>query len=197
MTDLFQDVRYAIRTLRHNLGFTLVAVLALALGIGAKSTIFITVNAMLLRPLPFPDLDRVVAVWGTAPAQHEERLSATPGDFHDWSEQSRSLDLAAGHGWDANLTGNGLPERLEGYQVTERFFPLLGMPAMLGRTFTPEEQQPGRADVVVLSYGLWKNRFRADPNIVGRTLTLNGKNVTVVGVMPRDFDYPMAASIWA
>jgi putative ABC transport system permease protein len=198
MTDLFQDLRYAVRTLRKNLAFTLVALLALALGIGANSTIFITVNAMLLRPLPFHDLGRVTAVWGTAPRQHEDRLSVSPADFRDWSEQSTSFEaLAAGHGWDANLTGDGLPERLEGYQVTAQFFSVLDMPPMLGRTFTPEEQQPGRADVVVLSYALWKNRFHNDGGIIGRPLTLNGKSMTVAGVMPREFDYPMASAIWA
>lgn len=194
--NVLQDVRYALRMLRKNHGYTLVAVIALALGIGANSTIFITVNAMLLRPLPFHDLDRVVSVWGTMPALNERRISVSPADFREWREQNNAFEgLAAGHGWDANLTGSGLPERLEGYQVTGDFFPLLGMPPMLGRTINAADIQSADR-VVVLSYALWKNRFASDGAMVGKTITLNGQEMTVVGVMGRDFDYPLGATIW-
>src|ERR1051325_5985807 len=110
--NVLQDVRYALRMLRKNFGYTLVAVVALALGIGANSTVFVTINAMLLRPMPFRDLDRVVAVWTTIPSRHARRVSVSPADFREWREQNTAFErLAAGHGWDANLTGNGTPER--------------------------------------------------------------------------------------
>lgn len=183
--------------MRKNPGYALVAILALAIGIGANSTVFVTVNAMLLRPLPFRDLDRVVAVWTTVPAQHEDHVSVTPADFHSWREQATAFDgIAAGHGWNANLTGKGLPERLEGYQVTGDFFRMLGIKPMLGRAVEESDQEPGNNRVVVLSYGLWKNRFASDAAIVGRSITLNGQAMTVVGVMPREFDFPLATAIW-
>src|ERR1041384_5766557 len=120
--------------LRKNFGYTRVAVFALALGIGANSTVCVTINAMLLRPMPFRDLDRVVAVWTTIPSRHARRVSVSPADFREWREQNTAFErLAAGHGWDANLTGNGTPERVEGYQVTGDFFSLLGISPMLDR----------------------------------------------------------------
>ena len=198
MTNLLQDIRYALRTLRKNPGYSLVAILALALGIGANSHVFVTVNAMLLRPFPFRDLDRVVAIWTTVPAQHASRVSVTPYDFRQWRAQASDFEnIAASHGWDANLTGAGLPERLEGYQVTGDFFRLLGIQPMLGRTISEDDQQPGKNRVVVLSYAAWKNRFAADAGIVGKNITLNGQEMTVVGVMPREFDFPLGCKIWA
>lgn len=198
ISNLLQDCRYAVRTLRKSPGFTLVALLALALGIGATSTVFITVNAMLLRPFPFRDLNRIVAVWTTIPARQARRVSVAPADFRDWHEQNTAFDgLAAGHGWDANLTGSGLPERLEGYQVTADFFPLLGSSPLLGRYINGDDQRPGNERVVVLSYAVWKNRFAENASIVGKTITLNGREMTVIGVMPRDFDFPLGTSIWS
>jgi putative ABC transport system permease protein len=183
--------------LRKNSGYSLVAVIALALGIGANSTVFVTVNAMLLRPMPFRDLDRVVAVWTTVPARHVRRSSVSPADYREWREQNTVFThLAAGHAWDANLTGNGLPERVEGYQVTGDYFPLLGIEPILGRAINEDDQQPGRNRVVVLSYRLWKNRFAGDKGMVGKNLTLNGQELTVVGVMPREFDFPLGTGVW-
>lgn len=195
--NFLQDVRYALRMLRKHPGYSLVAVIALALGIGANSTVFVTVNAMLLRPMPFRDLDRVVAVWTTVPARHVRRSSVSPADFREWREQNTVFtQLATGHGWDANLTGTGLPERVEGYQVTGDYFQLLGIQPMLGRTINEDDQQAGKNRVVVLGYRLWKNRFASDTGIVGKNITLNGQEMTVVGVMPREFDFPLGTGVW-
>jgi putative ABC transport system permease protein len=179
-------------------GFTAVAVIALALGIGANTAVFSIVNAMLLHPFAFKHLDRIVAVRETVPKQNENHIKAAPANFRDWREQSRGFDmLAAGHGWDVNLTGAGVAERVEGYQVTADFFPLLGMPPQFGRAITAGDFQPGHTTVVVLSYGFWQRHLGADRGIVGKSLHLNGQEFTVTGIMPADFDYPVGAEAWA
>ena len=150
MNGLLQDFRFALRQLRKNPGFTAVAVITLALGIGANTTVFSTVNAMLLRPFPFPNLDRIVTVWETAPQY--DHLSPAPANFLDWSEQSTQFEeLAAVHGWDANLTGGNLAEHVEGSQVSAEFFSLLGMPAQTGRYIGPADFRGGVAPVAVVS----------------------------------------------
>src|ERR1700694_4317072 len=127
MSWIFQDVRYGLRILRKRPAFTAIAVITLALGIGANTTTFSTVNAMLLRPFPFPNLDRIVTVWETAPQQNDTHLSPAPANFRDWSERSPQFSqLAAVRGWDANLTGGNVAEHVEGAQVTAGFFGLLG-----------------------------------------------------------------------
>src|ERR1700681_3444615 len=151
MTNLLQDVRFGVRLLRKRPGFTAVAVITLALGIGANTTVFNSVNAMLLRPFPFPRLDRIVTVWETVPKQSDQ-LSAAPANFRDWSEQSTQFSqLAAVRGWDANLTGGNVAEHVEGAQVTAGFFALLGMSAQLGRQIGSADFQGGVAPVVVIS----------------------------------------------
>jgi putative ABC transport system permease protein len=198
MRALFQDVRYGIRMLAKNPGFTAVAVMALALGIGANTAVFSIVNAMLIRPFAFPHLDRIVGVWETVPKQNENHIKAAPANFRDWTEQSKGFEmLAAGHGWDVNLTGTGVAERVEGYQVTAGFFALLGMPPQLGRAITAGDFQPGHTSVAVLSWGFWQRHLGADPGIVGKSLHLNGQEFTVIGIMPADFDYPVGAEAWA
>jgi putative ABC transport system permease protein len=184
--------------LAKNPGFTAVAVIALALGIGANTVIFSSVNAMLLHPFAFKHLDRIVAVRETVPRQNENHVKAAPANFRDWKDQSKGFDmLAAGHGWDVNLTGAGVAERVEGYQVTAGFFPLLGMPPQFGRAITAGDFEAGHTSVVVLSYGLWQRHLGADLGIVGKSLHLNGLEFTVVGIMPADFDYPVGAEAWA
>jgi putative ABC transport system permease protein len=198
MNALIQDLKYGLRVLAKNPGFTTVAVIALALGIGANTSIFSTVNAMLLHPFAFKHLDRIVTVWETVPKQNENHIKAAPANFRDWREQSKGFDmLAAGHRWDVNLTGAAVAERVEGYQVTAGFFPLLGMPPQFGRAITAGDFEPGHTSVVVLSYGLWQRHLGADPAIVGKSLHLNGEEFTVVGIMPVDFDYPVGAEAWA
>jgi len=198
MSTLLQDVRYAIRMLAKSPGFTAVAVMALALGIGANTVMFSSVNGMLLHPFLFKDLHRIVDVWETAPKQNEYQIRAAPANLRDWQERSRGFEmLAASHGWDVNLTGAGVAERVEGYQVTSGFFPLLGMPPQFGRAISAEDFKPGHASVVVLSHGFWQRHLGADPGVVGESLHLNGQTFTVIGIMPADFDYPVGSEAWA
>ena len=198
MGTLMQDLKFGLRMLAKNPDFSAVAVLTLALGIGANTAIFSSVNAMLLRPFAFKDLDRIVVVWEAAPKQDERHISASPANFRDWREQTKTFDLlAAHHGWSVNLTGAGLAERVEGYQVTSDFFSALGMPAQLGRTIGAGDFQSGYTKVVNLSRGFWEEKLGADPMIIGKTLLLDGEKFTVIGVMPPDFDFPVGAKAWA
>jgi putative ABC transport system permease protein len=198
MNTLVQDVRYALRMLAKNPAFTAVAVIALALGIGANTVMFSSVNGMLLHPFAFKDLNRIVDIWETAPKQNVYHVKAAPANLRDWKEQNKSLEgLAASHGWSANLTGTGVAERVEGYQVTEGFFSLLGMPAQLGRSITSSDFEPGHSSVVVLSHGFWQSHVGSEPSIVGKSLHLNGQEFTVIGIMPADFDYPVGSEAWA
>lgn len=197
MESLLQDVRYGLRMLRNSPGFTAVAVLTFALGIGANTTTFSSVNAMLLRPFPFPRLNRVVEVWETAPKQDELRISAAPANFLDWAEQSKEFEgLAAGHGWNVNLTGSGVAERVEAYQVTADFFRLAGVAPQMGRTIGTADFTNGVAPIVVLSHGFWERHLGSDANIVGKTLLLDGRKFTVVGVTAPEFDFPVGAEAW-
>ena len=195
MAGLMQDFRFALRQLRKNPGFTAVAVITLALGIGANTTVFSTVNAMLLRPFPFPHLDRIVSVWETAPQYNH--LSPAPADFLDWSEQSTQFEkLAAVHGWDANLTGGNLAEHVEASQVTADFFSLLGMPTQAGRYISPADFSGSVEPVVVVSHGFWQQHLGSDPTLVGKQLLLNGEPFTVIGIASADVDFPTGSKIW-
>ncbi len=197
MTGLLQDVRYGLRMLWRRPGFTAVAVITLALGIGASTTTFSTVNAMLQRPFPFPNLNRIVTVWETAPKQDDNHLSPAPANFRDWTEQSTQIDqLSAVRGWDANLTRGDVAEHVEGSQVTANFFSLLGMGPQLGRYIGSTDFQGGVAPVVVISYGFWQQHLGADPGIVGRQLLLNGQKFTVVGIASADLDFPTGSKVW-
>ena len=195
--SVISDCRYGVRQLRKNPGFTIVAVLTLALGIGANTAIFSDVNALVLRPFSLPDLDRVVAIWETVPKEDAYNIKAAPANFRDWIEQSRSFEyLAASHGWDANLTGEGVAERVEGYQVTSNFFPLLGVPMELGRQIASVDFQQGAAAVVILSHGFWQRHLGGDQSVVGKSLLLNGRKFTVIGVAGPDLDFPAGAQVW-
>ena len=197
MNGLLQDLRYALRQLRKSPGFTAVAVITLALGIGANTTMFSTVNAMLLRPFPFPHLDRIVSVWESVPKQNDYRMDAAPANFRDWSEQNQGFEqLAAVQGWDANLTGGSVAQHVEGFRVTSGFFPLLGMPMQLGRSIGSADFQPGAPQVVVVKYGFWQQHLGSDPGIVGKQLLLNGEKFTVAGVTSPEFDFPPGTQVW-
>lgn len=196
--NLRQNLQYALRQSRKNPGFTAVAVITLALGIGANTAIFSNVNALLLRPFDLPDLNRVVAIWETVPKENITQAKAAPANFRDWREQGRSFDqLAAVQGWDANLTGEGIAERAEGYRVTSDFFSLLGIPPMLGRNIGESDFQQGAAPVVVLSQKFWRKHLGGDAGIVGKNLLLNGERFTVVGVARQEVDFPAGADVWA
>jgi len=184
------DLKFAFRQLLKNPGFTAVAVLTLALGIGANTAIFSVVNATLLSSLPFRDANRIVAIWTRD--RSGDRSPVAPADFVDWRNQTQLFDqLAALRFWEANLSGVGDPERIPAGRVTANIFDLLGATAALGRTFLVEEDQEGQDRVIVISDGLWKRRFNADASVIGRSLVLNGVSRTVVGVMPPDFRLPL------
>lgn len=191
LADLRQDLRYGLRTLIKNPAFTIVAVIALTLGIGANSAIFSVVNTVLLRPLPYKDPDRLMMVWEDASKQGFPHNTPAPANFIDWRNQNQVFEgMAALHRQSYNLTGSGEPERIDGRRVSANLFELLGVQPLKGRWFLPEEDQPGANRVVILSHRLWQRRFASDENIVGKTLTLNGQNFTAVGVMPRQFEFP-------
>jgi putative ABC transport system permease protein len=197
MNGLVQDIRYALRMLRKNPGFAALAVFTLALGIGANTAIFSNVNALVLRPFALPDLDRVVAIWETAPQQDASSVKVAPANFRDWTEQSASFEhLAAVHGWNANLTGDGVAERVEGYRVTADFFSLLGLSPQLGRQIGPIDFQHGIAPVVVISHGFWQRHLGGDAGVAGKSLLLNGEKFTVIGVAGPDADFPAGAEVW-
>jgi putative ABC transport system permease protein len=198
MNGLLQDLRYGVRMLWKQPGFTLVAVLTLALGIGANTAIFSVVNAVLLQPLPYGDPDRLVWMWGDI-RNGGNRASVSPPDFLDYRAQNSVFEqFGASFTVDssANLTGSGEPERLTSRLVTANYFDVLGVRPLYGRGFTAEEERFGRHRVTVLSYGLWQRRFGADQAIVGREITLNDEPYTVIGIMPPDFRAPLAAELW-
>jgi putative ABC transport system permease protein len=198
MKTLWQDLRYGVRLMFKNPGFTLAALFTLALGIGANTALFSLVDTVLLRPLPFRDPDRLVMVWEDASSIGFPRNTPAPANFADWKAQNQVFeDMAATAGRSYNLTGDGEPENLEGRTVTGNFFNVLGVEPKLGRGFLSEEDQPGGAKVAVVSYGLWQRRFGGDPGLVGKEILLDGQKHTVVGVMPAGFQFlDKEISLW-
>jgi predicted permease len=200
--SVLQDLVYGLRALRRNPGFTAVAVLTLGLAIGANTAIFSVVNAVLLKPLPYANPDRLVRLWSAFPARGVEEGTTSPHDLEDWREGNQvfesltaypSLSLG-GLVW----TGGDVPEQLETTYVTEDFFETMGTPATLGRTFVRDDHTPGRNRVVVLSHRNWQGRFGGRQDIVGKTLTLSGNPFVVIGVMPPSFEFPYRDSeMWA
>ena len=192
MNSIFADIRFGLRSLRKRPGATLIALVTLALGIGVNTAIFSAVDSILLRPLPLRDPERLVSVWEKTPAMGIQQNEAAPANFFDIRNQNQSFEALGAYGpLDINLTGSGEPERLDGQLVTANVFSILGVAPALGRTFLPNEDQPGQEHVVVLSDALWQRRFNRDPSILNRNITLNGESFTVVGVMPRDFFFPL------
>ncbi len=188
MSLVFQDLRYGVRALVASPTFTIVAVLALALGIGANTAIFTVVDGVLLRPLPYADPDRLLFINETHP--RIGRFSVAPGNFVSWQEETTAFaGMGIYGGASLVLTGEGEPEELRGGSVSAGLFAILGMQPLVGREFLPEEDQPDRDDVVILSQALWQTRFGSAPDIIGRVLTLSGRPRTVVGVMPRGFEF--------
>jgi putative ABC transport system permease protein len=194
-----QDLRFAARTLAKSPGFTLIAALTLALGIGSSTAIFSVVNAVILRPLPYGDPERLVVLWGNVKRVQVERRGTSYADYFDWRDQSQSFaGMSMVTETNLTLTGVNEPERVPAEFVAQSYFSILGVAAALGRVFHPEEDQaPGRDAVVVLSDGLWKRRFGGDAGIIGRDIALDGRNYKVVGVMPPWFRGVMdSADLW-
>jgi len=193
METIWQDIRYGARMLLKAPSVSIVATIALALGIGANTAIFSVVNAVLLRPLPFANSEQLMNVWETDSARGYKRGAASYPNFVDWREQNHVFErMATYHDNDFILTGRGEPARLQGAVVNADLFPLLGVAPVIGRGFLPDEDKPGEGGrVVVLSQALFQKRFNSDPNIVNQSLVLDGKNYTIVGVMPSAFQFPV------
>ena len=190
METLLKDIRYGVRGLVKRPGFTAIALITLALGIGANTAIFSVINAVLLRPLQFKDPEQLVIVWEDASFAGFPRNTPAPGIYFDWKNQNQSFsDMAASAELSFNITGDGDPERVMAFAVTENFFPVFGVQPLLGRNFLPEEDRPGANKVVMLSHSLWQSRYGGDPQIVNREILLNGAKHTVVGVMPASFQF--------
>lgn len=186
---MLTDLRYGLRMMIKHRGFTCVAVLALGLGIGANTAIFSVINAVILRPLQYRDPERLVTIL------HEGSNPVAPANYLDLAEQSQSFEsIAAAQWWEPNLTGHGQPEHLLGLQLTGRMFQVLGVSPALGRTFSADEDRPGKERVVVLSNRLWQRRFGGDPGVLGQQVTFDGESYTIIGVMPPEFQF---APFWA
>src|SRR5258708_757342 len=194
------DLRYAARMLWKSPGFTAAAVLSLALGIGANSAIFSYIDAWMIKPLPYPQPAKLMIFQAHETKKGWTRNSVTStADFLDFQKQNTSFEqTAAWAGWNFNLTGDGLPELVEGGRVSWNYFEALGVKPMLGRTFTPDEDRSGAGHVAVLGQGLWQSRFAGQPNIIGRNIIIGGEADTVVGVMPGTFRFPLMciANLW-
>lgn len=198
MPNLLRDLRYSLRTLRKMPGFTVVALLVLALGIGANTAIFSVVNAVLLRPLPYPGADRLALIWETDLKDGIKREGPSGPNFLDWKEQSQSFEemalLEVGTG---TITGEGEPEQVTGLRVTTNFLSMLGARTILGRGFTAAEGAgKARYPVAVLTNGFWKRHFGADPHIIGRAITMNSEPYTVIGVLAPDFYHPLPTDLY-
>jgi len=198
MENLLQDIRYGIRTLAKNPGFTAVAVLTLALGIGANTAIFSVVESVLLRPLPYPQPESLVEIWNTYPP-HIPQIGLSPGDYADWHAQNASFSEMGAYvritqGF--NLTGEGEPQRVLTSYASAELFPMLGARVVAGRSFGPEEDRAGGAPVVILSHRLWQSRFGGDPAVIGRVMNLDNQRYSVVGVLPASFQLLRWADLW-
>jgi hypothetical protein len=200
MQFFWQDLRYGFRTLLRNPGFCAVAILALALGIGPNTAIFTMVNAVLLKPLPVPEPDRVVMIWGTLLKSGFDQMPVSAADYLEWKRQARSFDQMsvafAIPEFGLNISGVGDPERVPAALASKEFLPALGIKPIVGRDFRPEEDRPGGPPAVLISHALWQRRFHSDPAAVGRTLTVDGIPRTVVGVVPHELGEMVAADLW-
>jgi len=197
MDRLIADVRFAVRALARRPGFALVAVLTLAVGIGANAAVYSIAEAVLLRPLPFRDPERLVMVWERNTIRERQRNVVNPGNYLAWRDRNPVFEsLAAFLAWNTNLSGDQEPVRLDVGVVTTNFFDTLGVQPVRGRGFTAEDARPGAPSVVVLSDGLWQRRFGRDPEVVGRDVIMNGEPAKVVGIMPAGFQVPPGAELW-
>ena len=200
MRFFWQDLRYGFRALLRNPGFCAVAILALALGIGPNTAIFTMVNAVLLKPLPVPEPQRVVMIWGTMLKSGFDQLPVSGADYLDWKKQSTSFEeMAAAFAipeYGLNVSGAGEPERVPAATASKEFLPALGIRPIAGRNFRPEEDRPGGAPAVLISNVFWQRRFHADPSAIGRTLTVDGVPRTIVGVVPHELGEMVAADLW-
>ena len=196
--QFLHDARYGLRMAVRSPGFTAVVIFTLAIGIGATTTVFSVVDAVLLNPLPFPRSDRIVTVWQHNANAATERLAGSPANFLDWRERSTTFEaMAVIEPSGLEFVAQGEPQNLRIWRVSPGFFEILGVPALHGRTFTADEYQPGGPGAVVLGYGFWQQQFGGNPALVGQTLPMSGRSYVVVGVMPPQFDFPPGRDLWA
>src|SRR5215831_10040567 len=192
MHSVWQDIRFAARMLRKNPSFAVVAVLTLGLGIGANTAIFSVINAVLLKPLPYQNAGRLVQVSASDLQTHANGIAVSFTKYEQIRSQNQAFEsIAAYFPWTLSLNAGGEPEAVSGTHVSVDFFRMLGVTPALGRAFLPEEDQPGGRDVAMLSDSFWHSHFGGDEGILGRVLTLDGKDVTVVGVLPKTFAFPL------
>ena len=188
METLFQDIRYGVRVLLKGRAVTAIAVLALTLGIGANTAIFSVINAVLIKPLPYPQPDRVVRVYEKS--AKFDQMSISYPNFLDWQKQNQLFEAISVFRYQGfNVTGAQGPERIQGRMISASFFTVLGVQPVIGRSILPEEDRPGGPLSVVISYALWQRRFGGDPNLIGKPIIINGKDYTIVGVMPANFRF--------
>ena len=197
MESLIKDIRYGIRSLLKRPGFTAIAVITLALGIGANTTLFSFVNGILLRPLPYRDPGQLVILDETSPKQGIKSFAVSYPNFLDWREQNHVFeDIAAYQPNSSSVVGAGEPEQIPGARISYSLFELLGVAPQLGRTMTAEEDRPETNNVVLISHSLWQRRFASAENVIGQNLSVNGRAVTIIGVMPAGFRFPQTAELW-
>ena len=196
MGNLLQDIRYALRQLRKNPGFTAVAVVTLALAVGANTAIFSVVHAVLLASLPYQEVDRLAMIWGRNTSRGDQEFSISAGDFADWKQKNDVFeDIAGSYDNEVTLTGSGDPKLVLGYALSPNYLRILGVAPRIGRMFTEAEAE-SKTNVAVLSDSFWHTTFDGDPNILGRSITLDAKSYTVIAVMPPKFDYPPRTELW-
>ena len=197
MATIWQDIRFGARMLFKYRLTSLVCLVALALGIGVNTAIFSVAEAFLLHPVPLENIDRVVALADSRPEQNIDLNSIAPATYFEWQAQARSFEEMGAYAWDSiNLTGDREPEKIQGFDVSANFFQMLGVQPQMGRTFLPEEEQTGKEQEIILSYGLWERRYASDPDILGKKVKVDGKSFVIIGVMGKGFDYPMPAEAW-
>src|SRR5687767_13329095 len=196
-SSIFRDVRYALRMLLRNPGFTTIALLTFAVGIGVNTAVFSVLNGVLLRPLPYPDADRIMMMWlDNRPQGIKEDIGSYP-NYRDWREQNTTFEHVAAYRPTAlTMTGAEEPERIPVAMTTANFFDVVGLRPVLGRLFTEEQEKVGNDGVVLLSYGVWQRTFGGAADVIGKTLVLNGQPHEVIGVMPPELRLPATAQLW-
>jgi len=195
---MFSDLRYSLRKLARTPGFSITAVAVLAIGIAANTSIFSVVNAVLLRPLPYREADKLVYLFETSPRSGNRTNVVNGGNFTEWQSRNRSFEaVGAVAASPVNLTGQGEPEQIKAAYITKEVLPILGVSPMLGRNFSNDEVQPNGPSAIIIGHGLWQRRYGGDPTVIGRRVQVNGKETTVVGVAPAGFAYPASADAWS
>jgi putative ABC transport system permease protein len=197
MFSILQDVRFGVRMLMKHRLATLVSIVALALGIGANTAMFSVAEGFLLHPAPFENADRIVALFDARPQQNVDMNPVAPATYFDWRKEAHSFDQLAAYMWDeVSLTGDGHPQKVQAFRISSNLFGMLGVRPQLGRVFSQDEEEPGKDQEIVLGHALWEQRYASDPDILGKNVKVDGKAYTVIGVMPKGFEFPLPAEAW-